>query len=191
MLYEESKKISKIFIKVIKAEALKIVQNEEDVSGIKKSTELINKINDIASSYLEQDKEEISFNKIYKKIAEIYIAQEDLSSALTYNDKINKKEYKAEVQKQIDKVEIELSKEKMDKVKARDKEENLTERLSILKKKGRDALHDRASELKQRKGLRRAYLQKALNFVEKREFDKAVNQYHDSVIRLNQNKKYN
>ena len=191
ILYEESKKISQIFIKVIKAEALKIVQNEEDLSGIKKSTDLVNKINDIASSYLDQDKEKISFNKIYKKIAEIYILLEDFSSALTYSDKINNKEYKAEVQKKLERVEALKSKERLEKVEISIKEVNLTERMSILKKKGRDALHDRASELKQRKGLRRAYLQKALDFVEKKEFDKAVNSYQDSVIRLNRIKKYN
>jgi hypothetical protein len=191
MLYEESKKISGIFIKVIKAEALKIVQNEEDLSGIKKSTELVNKVIDTASSYLDQDKEILSFNKIYKKIAEIYISLEDLSSALAYSDKINKKEYKAEVQKKIEKVESLLSKERLGRIEDQIKEENLTERLSILKKKGRDSLHDRASELKQRKGLRRAYLQKALDFVEKKEFGKAINLYQDSVIRLNRNKQYN
>ena len=191
MLYEESKKICGIFIKIIKAEALKIVQSEEDLSGIKKSTELVNKVIDIASSYLDQDKEILSFNKIYKKIAEIYISLEDLSSALTYSDKINKKEIQAQIQKEIEKAEALRSKERMEEIGDSIKEKDLTEKLSILKKKGRDALHDRESELKQRKALKRAYLQKALDFVEKKEFNKAINSYQDSVIHLNRNKQYN
>jgi len=191
MLYEESKQISRIFIKVKKAEALKIVQNEEDISGIKKSTDLINKINDIASSYLEQDKERINFDKIYKKIAEIYIIKEDFNLALTYIDKIYNKEIKAEVQKELDRVETIKRLERRGEVEDHIKKKKLTDRLSILKQKGRDALHDRASELKQRKGLRRAYLQKALDLVEKKEFNNAVNLYQDSVIHLNRTKNYN
>ncbi len=191
MLYDESKEISKLFIKVIKTEALRIVESEENISGINKATDLIKKVNSIVSSYLDQEKDKISFNKIYKKIAEIYISLEDLSSALTYSDKIDKKEYKTEVRKKLEKVESEIIKIKLKKVEESLKGEMLKERLSIIRKKGRDALHDRELELKQRKGLKRAYFKEALGFVKKQEFDNAIKSYRDSIIRLNRIKKYN
>jgi len=44
MLYEESRKISRLFIKVIKNEALRLVETEENEVGIDKATHLIKKV---------------------------------------------------------------------------------------------------------------------------------------------------
>ena len=191
LLYDESKEISKLFIKTIKAEALRIVESEETIFGINKATNLIKNIDSIVSSYLDQEKIKINFDKIFKKIAEIYIDLKELSLALTYRDRINKKEYKDEVRNKLEEVESELSEIELKKIKESLKEENLESALSIIKNKGKDTLHDREQEFKQRKGLKRAYFKEALDFVKREEFENAIRSYKNSIIRLNRIKKYN
>ena len=189
MLYEESKEISKLFIDLIKKEALRIVNQEESLESIKRAENLIKKVNDIASSYLEGEK--FTFDKIYKRISEIFIKLDDLSSALAYSDKIENPEYKREINKRISKIESEKASEKTKRVKESLEGELLKERLSIIKKKARDAAQDKENELKQRKGLKRGYFNEALNLIKSGQLDLAVEKYKEAVLRLNRIKKYN
>jgi len=113
MLYDQSKEITLLLIKVIKQEALRILETEGNLSGISKATTLEKRKNI-----------EIKFNKIYKKIAEIYIELDDLHSAHIYNDKIEKADYKTEIHKKIETLEAEKSKIRSEKAKeTRDGEE--------------------------------------------------------------------
>jgi len=191
MLYEQSRIISREFIKVIKNEALKTVSIEENESGIDKATKLIKRANTIFSSYLDKEKDKITFNKIYKKIAEVYISLEDYSSAQTFIDKIEKPEYKSELHNKLEKLEAYKSALESKKAEESIKGEIMKEKLSIIRKKAQDALHDRKNELKQRKGLRRAYFVDALNFLKKQEYQKAIESYTESIIRLERIKKFN
>ncbi|MHA1293605.1 MAG: hypothetical protein ACTSQJ_13180 [Promethearchaeota archaeon] len=189
MLYEESKQISEQFIKIIKKEALKIVNSEENLGGIKKTSELVKKINDISSSYLESTK--ITFNKLYKKIAEIYISFGDLLNAQAYNDRIENKAFKTELHKKIAKIEASKSALKTKQAEDALKGEILKEKLSIIKKKGRDVFQDRENELKQRRAFKRAYFKEALLFVKNNKFNEAIQKYKESIVKLNKIKKYN
>lgn len=190
-LYEKSREINKLFIKQIKKEALKIVEIESNLSGIEKSNELRKKIHIIAAAYLDVEKFKVNFDKIYKKIAEIYITLEDFSSAQTFSDKIENKTFKNEIHKKLAKVETSKAAIKTKKAKESVKTEILKEKLSLIKKKGRDAKQDQENEMKQRTGLKRSYFKDALEFVKKQDFDKAINAYKESVIKLNKIKKYN
>ncbi len=189
MLFDESQEISRLFIKVIKNEALRIVNSEKDISGINKALELIKKANNISFAHFDNAK--ITFNKIFKRIAEIFISTGDLSSALEYNDKIENKAFKTEIHEKIEKAETNKIALMSQKVEESLKEEILEERLSIIKNIGRDAKQDKKNELKQRKGLKRAYFKDALNFITNQEFDKAIEIYKESIIRLKNIKKYN
>ena len=80
MLYNESKEICRLYIKMIKREALKSVEVEENLNGINIATDLIKKVNNIFSAYLDKEKDKVTSNRIYKKIAEIYLSLEDFSS---------------------------------------------------------------------------------------------------------------
>ena len=191
MLYEQSRIISREFIKVIKNEALKTVNIEENESGIDKATKLTKRANTIFSSYLDKEKDKITFNKLYKKIAEVYISMEDFPSAQTFIDKIEKPEYKSELHNKLEKLEAYKSALESKKAEESVKGEILKEKLSIIRKKAQDALHDRKNELKQRKGLRRAYFVDALNFLKKQEYEKAIESYTESILRLERIKKFN
>jgi len=191
MLYDESKEISLLFIKIIKTEALKVLQREENISGISRASELVRKILDISSSYLEKEEQiKITFNKIYKKIAEIYIELDDLPSAHAFNDKIEKKEYKTEIHKKI--AELEAQKSSILTKKARDsyKEGKLKESLSIIRNKAQEALIDKDNEFKERKALKRVYFEDSLIFIKNHEFDKAFEIYKKNISQLKNLKKY-
>ncbi|MFX1338028.1 MAG: hypothetical protein ACFFDK_05425, partial [Promethearchaeota archaeon] len=190
MLYEESKKISRLYIKVIKNEALRIVEIEENEIGIDKATHLIKKVDTIFSAYLDKEKDKITFNKLYKKIAEIFIALKDYPSAQTIIDKIENPEYKSKLNKQLEKLEAYESALESKMVIESKRAEFLKEKLSIIKKKAQDALHDRKNEFKQRKGLKRAYLVDALNSVKKQEYEQALKYYYESIIGLEKRKRY-
>ncbi len=191
MLYDESKDISKVFIKAIKQEALRILESEEDLSGIKKAKDLVKKVSKISSSYLEQEeKVKITFNKIYKNIAEIYIDLDDLPSAHAYNDKIEKKEYKTEIHKKIAKLEAEKSALASRRAEESFRGEILKEKLSIIKNKGSEARLDRDNELKERRALKRAYFNDALSLIKSQEYEKAVEIYKKNIKKLNKIKKY-
>jgi hypothetical protein len=193
MLYHESKEINKLFIKEIKKEALKIIEIEKDLPGIEKSKELIKKINRIASAYLDKDKDKfkITLDKIYKKIAETYISLEDFSSAQAFTDKIENKMFKSEIHKKLAKFEASKMAIRSKVAEESFKAEVLKERLSFIKKKGKDAKHDQKNELRQRSGLKRIYFNDALEFVKTQKFDKAISSYKESIIKLNKIKKYN
>ncbi len=191
MLYDESREINQIFIKVIKQEALNILENEENISGINKATDLVKKVLEISSSYLEKEEKIIvTFNRIYKKIAEIYIEIDDLASAHSYNDKIEKKEYKTEIHNKIANLEAEKSAIRLKKVKESRKGELLKEKLSIIKNLGREARSDKENELKERKALRRAYFEEALSLIKNKEYEKAIEIYKKLLLQLNKIKKY-
>ncbi len=185
MLYDESKEISKHFVKVVKNEALRIVESQKNTSGIEKASELVKKANYISSAYLDNVK--ISFNKIYKKISEIYISIGNISQAQAYYDQIEKRADKIEIKALIEKYEAEQT----EKVEKSLKEEILKESFLIIKKKERDLKHDRENDLRQRKGLKRTYFREALNYLTNEEFDKATESYINSIVRLNRIKKYN
>ncbi|TFG29456.1 MAG: hypothetical protein EU532_03190 [Promethearchaeota archaeon] len=191
MLYERSRTISREFIRLIKKEALRVVNIEENESGINKSTSLIKKANIIFSSYLDKEKDRISFNKIYKKIAEVYISSEEFPSAQTFIDKIEKPEYKSELHNKLEKLEAYKSKLESKLAEETVKAEILKEKLSIIRKKAQDAMHDRKNELKQRNGLKRAYFVDALNLLKKEEYKNAIESYNESIIRLERIKKFN
>ena len=191
MLYEESRKISRLYIKVIKNEALRIVETEENEIGIDKAMHLIKRVDTIFSAYLDKEKDKITFNKLYKKMAEIYISLKDYPSAQTIIDKIENPEYKSKLNKQLEKLEAYKSALESKIAIESKKAEFLKEKLSIIKKKAQDALHDKKNEFKQRKGLKRAYLIDALNSVRKQEYEKAIDYYYESIIGLEKRKGYN
>jgi len=189
-LYKHSKQISEFYIDVIKKEALRIVENQKDLNGVNSAVDLIKTITHVSSSYL--DNVGINLDELYGKIAEIYLYQiGDLSSAHAYNDKIEKKALKTKLHKKI--ANIEASQSAIAAAAAKDslRGELLVEKLSIIKQKARDALHDRDSELKQRRGFKRVYFKEALEFIKNNDFENAVKKYTNSIIRLNKIKKYN
>ncbi|MFX1320398.1 MAG: hypothetical protein ACFFAQ_02030 [Promethearchaeota archaeon] len=192
MLYDESKQISLLFIKIIKKEALNVVEREENLSGINQAIELDKKIRNIASAYLEKEERlKINLDDVYKKIAEIYIVLDDLHQANIYNDKIEDKIYKAEIHKRIANLEAEKSGFESKKAEEKKKAEILKERLSIIKSKAQGALMDREKEFRERKGLKRVYFEEALNFIKNQEIDKALEIYRNNIVTFNKRKKYN
>ena len=189
-LYKHSKNISELHVEVIKKEVIKIVENEKNEVGLKKAINLVKTLSNISSSYLDNAK--INLDEIYGKITEIYLYQiGDLSSAHAYNDKIEEKSLKTKLHKKI--ADIEASQSAIAAAAAKDslRGEILVEKLSIIKQKARDALNDRDSELKQRRGYKRVYFKEALEFIKNNEYEKAIAKYKDSIIRLNKTKKYN
>ncbi len=65
MLYEESKEISLIYIEIIKEEALRILENEENRSGVIKVEDLIEKALKIARITHVSESSNINFDKIF------------------------------------------------------------------------------------------------------------------------------
>jgi len=189
MLYEQSKEISEIFIESIKAEGLKIVESSEDKFAIEASLNLIKKATDISLAYME--KPELSFNNIYKRITEIYIALDNLSSAHAINDKIDDKWLKAELNKKIENLEADKSAIIIKKAEESFEGEVLKERLTIINSKAREALHDKEREFRQRKALKRAYYIDALEYLSKQDLDNAIEKYKESINHLIRIKKYN
>ncbi|MFX1410168.1 MAG: hypothetical protein ACFFA6_07440 [Promethearchaeota archaeon] len=192
MLYDESKEISLLYIKVIKKQTSRIVESEENLTGVNQAIELIKKISTIASAYLEKEEQlKINLDEVYKKITEIYIDLDDLHNAHIYNDRIENKGYKAELHKKIANLEAAKSEKKSKEVVESIEAEMLKERLSIVKNKGREALLDRENELKKRTGLKRVYFLDALNFLKEQELDKALEIYRNSIIEFNRKQNYN
>ncbi|MFX1276395.1 MAG: hypothetical protein ACFFAT_15320 [Promethearchaeota archaeon] len=188
-LYEESKEIVSLYIEVLKKESMNIIREEENEYGIEKATDLIKKILDISSAYL--DNITINFDEIYKAISEIYLYKiDDLSSALAYNDKIENKEIKIEIHKKIAKIEAKKSASIMKAARKSTREAMLEERFSIIEQKAEDALRDQENELKQRIGFKRAYFNEPLIYLKIRKFDDAIDLYLESMINLINIKKY-
>ncbi|MFX0043497.1 MAG: hypothetical protein ACFE8L_11350, partial [Candidatus Hodarchaeota archaeon] len=192
LLYDESKQISLLFIKIIKKEALKVLENEENLSGINHAIELEKKIRNIASAYLEKEEQlKINLDEVYKKIANVFIDLDDLQNAHIYNDKIEDKIYKAEIHKKIAALEAEKSGLESKKAEEKKKAEILRQGLSIIKSKAKEALIDREKEFRERKGLKRVYFEEALNCLKNKEFDKVLEIYKNNIVRFNKIKKYN
>ncbi|MFW9897213.1 MAG: hypothetical protein ACFFD7_15530, partial [Candidatus Thorarchaeota archaeon] len=190
-LYDNSKEISLIFIKNIKKEALAIINTEENISGIDRADELVKKATKILSAYFDkEERSQINFDEIYKKISEIYIEIDDLHSAQTYNDRIENMAYNKEIHKKIAELEAKKSEAWTKKAEESREEEELEEALSIIINKAREALLDQGKELKERKALRRAYFHEALNHLENDEIDKSIEVYKKTISQLNRIKKY-
>ncbi|MGV9204949.1 MAG: hypothetical protein ACOC44_13130 [Promethearchaeia archaeon] len=189
MLYEKSREISYLFISLIKNQALLIVQKDQTKGAIKAALKLIKKVNNISSAYLNNEK--FTFDKIYRKIAEIYITLNDLSSAHAYNDRIENKEFKSEIHKKIAQIEGSRSAIKSKKAKELLKGEILKEQISIIKKKARDVRTEKKDYLKQRTGLKRAFFKKPLEFLRNQDYQEAYKEYKKTALRLNRIKKYN
>ncbi|MFX1478727.1 MAG: hypothetical protein ACFFCI_11415 [Promethearchaeota archaeon] len=191
--YDESKEICLLFIEFIKNEALKILNIEENLSGIKKTDSLLKKAISISSAYLEKEtKEKIKFDKIYKKIAEIYINLDDLDSAYSYNEKIEDKKYKKEIHKQIDTLEAVKIAERSQRARETREEEKLKEDVSILENIAREYYrleHDK--DLRERNVRKKRYFNKALNHIAEQDYDEAIELYKESIANLNSIKRYN
>jgi len=191
MLYDQSKEISLIFIKVIKSEALSILESVGNLSAISKAEMFVKKVLNIAVAYLEKEESvDITFNKIYKKIAEIYIEFDDLHLAHVYNDKIEKKEYKTEIHKKIEELETEKSAIRSKKALETREGEELKERGSFIETRARDALLDKENDRKERKGLRRRYFNEGLNYLRNQQYDEAIEIYKNTINRFNLRNKY-
>jgi hypothetical protein len=192
LLYDESKEISLIFIKNIKREALKILNKEESTLGIKRANELVKKVTIISQAYLEkEERAQVNFDEIYKKICEIYIELDDLHSAQTYNDRIENKAFNTEIHKKIAMLEAEKSEKRTKKAEESREGEELKENLSIIKNKAREALLDKENETKERKALKRAYFKEGLNHLKVKELEKSIAVYKTTIDRLITIKKYN
>ncbi|MFW9940914.1 MAG: hypothetical protein ACFFFT_07725 [Candidatus Thorarchaeota archaeon] len=193
LLYDESKQISLIYIKIIKHEALNLLQIEENLSGIRKANELVKKANSVSSAYLEKEEiQKINYDKIFKKFAEIYIEVDDLANAQVYNDRIENKAYKKEIHKIIDKLEAEKSAIRSEIAKESREGAVLEEMRSIIKTKAREYRRlDQTKELRERTARKTRLFKGALNHLVNKDFDKAVELYNTSILELNRIKKYN
>ncbi|MCK4284862.1 MAG: hypothetical protein KAX18_01615 [Candidatus Lokiarchaeota archaeon] len=192
LLYDESKEISIVFIKNIQNEALAILNDEENTLGIKRANVLVKKATDILDAYLDkEERAQVNFDKIYKKISEIYIKLDDLPSANTYNDLIENKAVNTEIHKKIAKLEALKSEKRTKKAEESREGEVLKEQLSIIKSKAREAKLDQKNEFRERKSYRKAYFQGALNHFTNQEFEESIILYQKSITKLNKIKKYN
>ncbi|MFW9865788.1 MAG: hypothetical protein ACFFEN_06770 [Candidatus Thorarchaeota archaeon] len=191
--YDESKEISLLFIEFIKNEAIKILDNEKNLSGIRTADALLKKANGISSAYLEKEtKDKIKFDKIYSKIAEIYISLDDLHSAYSYNEKIEDKAYKKEIHKKIDKLEAVKIAERSQRAREAREEEKLEEDLSILENIAREYNRlERDKDLRERNVRKKRYFNKALNHIAEQDFEKAIELYKESIANLTGIKRYN
>ncbi|MFX1376085.1 MAG: hypothetical protein ACFFA0_09755 [Promethearchaeota archaeon] len=193
LLYDESKQISLVYIKTVKHEALNLLQVEANLSGIMKANEYIKKANNISSAYLEKEERPIiNYDKIFKKIAEIYIELDDLPNAQSYNDRIENKAYKKEIYKIIDKLEAEKSVVRSKKAKETREEAELEEKRSIIENMAREYVRlDREREFRERNARKARFFNKALNHMVNQENDKAINLYKESITGLSKINKYN
>ncbi len=193
LLYDESKQISLVYIKIIKHEALNLLQAEENLLGIRKANELLKKADSVSSSYLEKEEiQKINYDKIFKKFAEIYIEEDDLANAHVYNDRIENKAYKKEIHKIIDKLEAEKSAIRSEIAKESREGAVLEEMRSIIKTKAREYRRlDQMKELRERNARKTRLFKGALEHLAIKDFDKAVELYNNSILDLNRIKKYN
>jgi hypothetical protein len=192
LLYNESKEISLIYIKNIKHEALRLLESDSTLIGIRDANILVKNANNISTAYLEkEEKSNLNFDKIYRKIAELYIEEGDLPSAHAYNDKIKKAEYKTEIHKKIDIIESEESAIRIKKVEESRRGEVLKERLSFIQTKAREAQLDKPKLLRERNSLRRTVFKRPLEYLDEGKFDLAINLYKRNVKVLIARQNYN
>jgi len=188
MLYEKSQESSKLFINIIKSEALNAIEVGNNRSSIIYAVDLIKKAKNIANAYLEDY--EPDFDELNKAISELYIEMGDLSSALSYLDKIEDKFYKKQVYNKLSATEEEKIASRAKEIETTLKKKSLQERHSIIKKKSQDARLDKEFEFRQRRGLKRAYFKEALNFLENENYQNAVEIYQKTLDKLNELRKY-
>jgi len=188
MLYEQAKEISRLFIKIIKKEALRIVTTQEDHKGIQKALLLVKKAKIISSAYLEEEK--INFDEIYEKNVHFYIQSKDFSSAHALNDLIFNKMLKSELNKEIEIAESSVRAVDLKKIVEEDKIKELKEQAFIIQKMARDASHGKKSELTQRIGRKRIYTN-TLDNLSKKEWNSSIQSYMLTIDRLINYKEYN
>ena len=188
MLYEEAKRISRLYIDAIKKEAMNIIETKENLEGINRTMMLVRKALNISKAYLED--ENVNLDEIYKNLVEIYLKYEDFSSAYAINEKIQDGTLRSKLHAEISKKETKKRTEKLKEVEASRKEELLEEMASIMENRAREALNDKKAAFKQRKALKRVYFEKALEFLKNQMYDDAVEQYKNSINRLIKIKKY-
>ena len=202
MLYEESKEISLIYIEIIKEEALRILENEENRSGVIKVEDLIEKALKIARITHVSESSNINFDKIFEKIVEIFFQLGDLLSANTYYNRIEKIKNQNEVDRlvvamrageirRIERLESEKIAAASKRVEHLYWEESLKEQASMIKKKGNEALLERENELKKRKAFKRGHFKKALKKIKLKEYGESFELYKKSIVKLNNLQKYN
>jgi tetratricopeptide (TPR) repeat protein len=191
MLYDQSKEITLLFIKVIKSEALRTLKEKDDLSVINEAEMLVKKVLNLASAYLEkEDTPKITFNKIYKKITEIYIKLDDLHLAHVYNDKIEKPTYKIELHKEIEMLEAKKSEIRSQKAIETRKGEELKEKDTIIEKRAQEARLDKEADIRERKGLKRGYFKEGLSYLDNQQYGEALILYKNTINRLNLTNKY-
>jgi hypothetical protein len=182
LLYEPSKEVSEIFVESIKSEAIKIIKNSETTNAIDASLILINKAKEISLMYLDNRK--LNFDKIYERITEIYIKLDELPLAHAILGMIENNFLKTELNRKIEKLEAEKSANDAKMGEESFKGKISKERLSIIQNKAREARQDRDKLLKQRKGFKRAYFKDVLMYLDKKDYNNAINSYNESVNRL-------
>ncbi len=188
MLYEQAKEISKLFIKIIKLEALRIVSTQGEYEGIQKALTLMKKAENISFAYL--DEEVIDFDEISEIIVFFYIKSGDFSSAHAINDNISNKMLKSELNKEIEKTESFVRAIDLKKIEEEDKIKELKEKAFIIQKMARDASHGKKNELKQRIGRKRIYMNTLENLSEKK-WENAIQSYILTIDRLVNLTEYN
>ncbi len=181
-LYEQSKQIGEIYIDFLKTKAQKIVNLERNNKGIENALNLIRKISDINSAYLDNIKR--NFDDLHKEIFEIYIELDNLSGARATLDKIDSKMLKEELHKILNKIDDQKREIELKKVDETYKEDQLRALFSIIKKKAKDAYNDKISLFNQRKGYKRAYYQEGLNFLGINDLTAALQEYEKSIDRF-------
>jgi hypothetical protein len=182
LLYEQSKQIGEIYITFLLNKAHKLVEQQRNLNGIEKVSDLIHKITDINIAYLDKTKR--NFDDLYKEIFEICTEIDDLSRARDWLDKIENKMLKEELNKKLNKLDDKKRKSELKKIDETFKEEQLRERFSFMKKKAQSANLDRKNLLNQRKGYQRAYFKEALNKLTEGDFKSAIAEYETSIDRL-------
>jgi len=182
LLYEQSKEVSEIFVESIKSEAIKIIKNSETTNAIDASLILINKAKEISLMYLDNRK--LNFDKIYERITEIYIELDELSLAHAILGMIENNFLKTELNRKIEKLEAEKSANEAKMGEESFKEKISKEKFSIIQNKTREARQDRDKLLKQRKGLKKAFFKDPLMYLDKKDYNNAINSYKESVNRL-------
>ncbi|MFX1390962.1 MAG: hypothetical protein ACFE9Z_12930 [Promethearchaeota archaeon] len=184
-LYDQSKEITLLFIKVLKREALNILKTEEDLSAVNKAENLVKRVLNLASAYLEKEEtQKITFNKIFKKVTEIYIDLDNLHLANVYTDKIEKTAFKTELHKKIEMLETKQSEIRTEKAIKTRKGEELKEKDTMIEKRAQEAKLDKDNDMKERKGLKRGYFKDCLSYLNDQKYDEALELYKNAMNRL-------
>ena len=181
-LYEQSKEISEIFVKSIMSEALRIIQESNSKSAIDRAQMLIKKAEDISFAYLDNRK--LNFDKIYERITQIYIELDKLDKAHEISDKIESKSLKIELNEKIQKLQDAKSASEAKEAEDTSRGEILEQQFSDLRNRAREALKEKEKLLKLKKSYKRAYFDKSFEYLNKNEYNNAINSYNENINRL-------